>query len=75
MPARARPAATIVATIQPVDFVVGAVGVVVGVDMIVIFLSLWFGLWCSVDHNFPAVITLPGSAEWWAYRLNAASTD
>jgi hypothetical protein len=41
MPARARNAATTVATIQPVDLVVGAVGVVVGVDMMVIFLSLW----------------------------------
>ena len=42
--ARARNAATAVATIQPVDLVVGAVGVAVGVDMMMIFLSLWFGL-------------------------------
>jgi hypothetical protein len=54
---------------------VGAVGVVVGVDMIVIFLSLWFGLWCSADHNFPAVATLTGSGEWWVVRLNRGSTD
>ena len=41
MPARATLAATIVATIQPVDLVVGAavVVVVVGVDIVVIFLS------------------------------------
>jgi hypothetical protein len=39
MPARATPAATTVATIQPVDLVVG----VVVVDMVVIFLSLRFG--------------------------------
>ena len=37
MPARASPAATTVATIQPVDLV--WVVVVVGVDMVVIFLS------------------------------------
>lgn len=36
MPATASPAATIVATIQPVDL---AVGVVVGADMMLIFLS------------------------------------
>ena len=35
MPARARPAATTVATIQPVDLVLG----VVVVDMVMIFLS------------------------------------
>jgi len=39
MPARATLAATIVATIQPVDLVVGAAVVVVGVDIVVIFLS------------------------------------
>jgi hypothetical protein len=44
MPARARNAATAVVTIQPVDLVVEAVGVAVGVDMMMIFLSLWFGL-------------------------------
>ena len=72
MPASARPAATMVARIQPVDLVLL---VVLGVAMMLIFLSLWVRTFRPADHNFPAVGTLAGSGEWWAYRLNRGSTD
>jgi hypothetical protein len=75
MPARARNAATMVATIQPVDLVVEVVGVVVGVDMMMIFFSFAVRTFRPAGHNFPAAAASTGSGEWRAHRLNMRSTD
>jgi hypothetical protein len=55
-----------VATIQPAERAVGAVGVVVGVDILIFLLVVVRGFPCSVDHNFPADRALSGSGRWWA---------
>jgi hypothetical protein len=64
-----------VATIQPAERVVGAVGVVVGVDISIFLLVVVRGFSCSVDHNFPADRALSGSGRWWAQRLHPGSPN
>ena len=50
-------------------------GVVVGVDMVVIFLSFAVRTFRPADHNFPAAAASTRSGEWRAHQLNMGSTD